>query len=84
MAGFKQHNLMVAADGMDVVAIDPKRAYFIDNFLAGRSAIYGVAQQVNTVGLLQTDDFAQQVAEGSDTAMNIRYDKTTGLHGFSI
>lgn len=62
---------MIAAQGMDVVAIREESANCIEYFLAARTAIDHISKEIETVGLAQPDGVFQQAAKGSGTAMNV-------------
>ncbi len=81
MARFEQHLFMVSAQGKEVIPVVLQGEYLVEDFFAGRTAIYGVAQQVNVVTLPHAEYFVQKATESPRATVDIRYDKTTVYHG---
>ncbi len=79
-AGLQEHILMIAAQGVNFIPFSLEIEDSVNYPLAARTAIDRIAEQVQSVGLLQADNVFQEVAEGPLTAMNIRNDETTGSH----
>jgi hypothetical protein len=71
---------VVTKHGMNVILFHLKPADFIQHLLACRASINCIPEKVDAVDLLYPDDIFQQAAEGPGTAVNIRYDETTGVH----